>query len=83
MFRIALVAIAVIVVAIVSAVPASSAPSSPKACPTPPGLPTQWAPQITNRYLPLTPGTTWTYKGKLDGRPATDVFPHVAQPIRG
>ena len=74
MFRMSLAPVAAIVVAIVSAVPASSAPSSQKACPTPPDLPTQWAPQITNRYLPLTPGTTWTYKGKLDGKPATDVF---------
>jgi hypothetical protein len=30
--------------------------------------------QIDNPYLPLKPGTTLTYKGKLDGQPATDVF---------
>ena len=49
---------------------ASSAPS----CPRPPKLPASFVPQVTNRYLPLTPGTTLTYKGKLDGQPATDVF---------
>src|SRR2546430_14187079 len=29
--------------------------------------------QIDNPYLPLTPGTTLTYKGKLDGESARDV----------
>jgi hypothetical protein len=47
-----------------------SAPS----CPKPPALPATFVGQIDNPYLPLKPGTTLTYKGKLDGEPATDVF---------
>jgi hypothetical protein len=49
--------------------PASSAPS----CPRPPALPATFAGQVDHPYLPLTPGTTLTYKGKLDGQSATDV----------
>ena len=52
------------------AAPALSAPS----CPKPPALPETFVSQIDNPYLPLKPGTTLTYKGKLDGQPATDVF---------
>jgi hypothetical protein len=37
-------------------------------------LPSQWAPQIDNPYLPLSPGTTLTYRGKVDGKNVTDVF---------
>jgi hypothetical protein len=66
----ALVAVAAIMAALVNATPALSAPS----CPKPPGLPETFVGQIGNPYLPLTPGTTLTYKGKLDGEPATDVF---------
>jgi hypothetical protein len=50
--------------------PARSAPS----CPKPPKLPGEFVDQVTNRYFPLQPGTTLTYKGKLDGKSATDVF---------
>ena len=75
MFRMALGAVAVIAAAVVAAVPASSAPpGSTKSCPKPPALPTQWASQIDNPYLPLTPGTTLTYRGKVDGKNVTDVF---------
>jgi hypothetical protein len=49
---------------------AASAPS----CPKPPPLPDQFVAGIDNPYLPLTPGKTWVYKGKLDGDSATDVF---------
>jgi hypothetical protein len=63
-------ALAVIAAALLPTSTASSAPS----CPRPPKLPESFVPQVTNRYLPLTPGTTLTYKGKLDGQPATDVF---------
>jgi hypothetical protein len=60
----------VIASALMVAAPALSAPS----CPKPPNLPETFVGQIDNPYLPLTPGTTLTYKGKLDGQPATDVF---------
>jgi hypothetical protein len=60
----------VAVVAIVHAVPASSAPS----CPKPSALPGHFVGEVTNAYLPLKPGTTLSYKGKLDGKSATDVF---------
>jgi hypothetical protein len=63
-------AVAVIVAALVPATPASSAPS----CPRPPKLPADFVGQVDNPYLPLTPGTTLTYRGKLDGKSATDVF---------
>jgi hypothetical protein len=72
MFRMALGAVAVIAAALVSAVPTSAA--APASCPKPPPLPDSFVGQVTNRYLPLTPGTTLTYKGKLDGQPAVDVF---------
>jgi hypothetical protein len=52
--------------------PASSAPRP--SCPTPPDLPAAFDAQVTNPYLPLKPGTTLKYKGKLDGGSATDVF---------
>ena len=74
MFRVALGAVAAVAAAIVFAVPASSDPPGSQSCPKPPALPDEWASQISNRYLPLTPGTVFTYKGKLDGKPATDVF---------
>jgi hypothetical protein len=50
--------------------PARGAPS----CPKPPALPGSFVGQIDNPYLPLAPGTTLRYKGKLDGESATDVF---------
>jgi hypothetical protein len=53
--------------------PGATAASAPS-CPKPPALPDQFVAQIDNPYLPLKPGTTWTYKGKLDGESATDVF---------
>jgi hypothetical protein len=67
---IAMAPVAAVVLALVLAPPAVSAPS----CPNPPTLPAAFAGQIDNPYLPLTPGTTLTYKGKLDGQSATDVF---------
>jgi hypothetical protein len=75
-FRMALGAVVLIAAAILAAVPASGAPSSQPPCPRPPALPApdQFVSQISNRYLPLTVGTTWTYKGKPDGKSATDVF---------
>jgi hypothetical protein len=61
------------VAAIVAVIVPTSADSAPS-CPRPPKLPAEFVGQITNPYLPLTPGTTLTYKGKLDGESATDVF---------
>ena len=66
----ALVALSAIAAAVVHAAPASKAPS----CPKPPALPADFVTRVDNPYLPLTPGTTLTYRGKLDGKPATDVF---------
>jgi hypothetical protein len=74
MFRVALGAVAVIAVTVVATVPASSAPPVSQSCPKPPALPSQWASQIDNPYLPLSPGTTLTYRGKVDGKNVTDVF---------
>jgi hypothetical protein len=33
-----------------------------------------WAPEITNPWLPLVPGTTLTYKGMKDGQPTVDTY---------
>jgi hypothetical protein len=72
--RVAAAATAAVLALVASAVVvlsprAASAPS----CPRPPALPGTFVGQIDNPYLPLQPGTTLTYKGKLDGQPATDV----------
>jgi hypothetical protein len=65
-----LVAVSAFATALALSGPARSAPS----CPKPPKLPGEFVGQVTNRYFPLQPGTTLTYKGKLDGKSATDVF---------
>lgn len=70
MRRTAVIVVSALVAAFVPAAAASSAPS----CPKPPALPDQFVAQIDNPYLPLKPGRTWIYKGKLDGEAATDVF---------
>jgi hypothetical protein len=82
MLRMALGAVAVIAAALVFAVPASAASTS---CPKPPPLPEEFVGQIDNPYLPLTPGTTLTYRGKLDGISAVDVFAvtHDTKVIQG
>jgi hypothetical protein len=67
-------AIVALVPAVIGNVLSAGAASSAFSCPRPPALPDQFVAQINNPYLPLTPGTTWTYKGKLDGEAATDVF---------
>jgi hypothetical protein len=74
MLRAALGAVTVIAVTVVATVPASSAPPGSQSCPKPPALPNQWASQIDNPYLPLSPGTTLTYRGNVDGKNVTDVF---------
>jgi hypothetical protein len=70
MHRIAVASAAALAALCAMAAPVWSAPS----CPKPPALPANFVGQIDNPYLPLTPGTTLTYKGKLDGEPATDLF---------
>jgi hypothetical protein len=70
MFRTVLAAVAATAAMLVPAAPAFSAPS----CPRPPALPDDFASRIDNPYFPLAPGTTLTYKGKLDGEPAVDIF---------
>jgi hypothetical protein len=67
--RIVVAAVAAATAALVLAAPAVSAPS----CPKPPRLPGAFVGQIDNPYLPLQPGTTLSYRGKLDGKSATDV----------
>jgi hypothetical protein len=60
-------------VALMLAAPASS--GAAQSCPKPPRLPDAdtFVGQVDNPYLPLKPGTTWTYSGKLDGESAKDV----------
>jgi hypothetical protein len=72
MYRIATAAAIGLGAALALTAPASSAPSP--SCPRPSDLPASFAARVDNPYLPLTPGATFTYKGKLDGQSATDVF---------
>jgi hypothetical protein len=78
---VALVAVGVVAASIADGEPTARA----RSCPKPPPLPSTFVARIDNAYLPLTPGTTWTYKGKLDGTPATDVFTvtHATKQILG
>jgi hypothetical protein len=69
MHRMLVAGVAAITGSLVLAAPALSAPS----CPKPSALPEAFVSQIDNPYLPLKPGTTLTYRGKLDGKSATDV----------
>jgi hypothetical protein len=70
------IAAAALAAALAATLVAPASSSAASSCPKPPKLPAvdQFVGQIDNRYLPLTPGTTFTYKGKLDGEPAKDVF---------
>jgi hypothetical protein len=70
MAAIATTVVAVAAIAAAVAAPPSSAPS----CPRPATLPTSFVGVIDNPYFPLKPGTTLSYRGKLDGKSATDVF---------
>jgi hypothetical protein len=40
--------------------------------------PTDYVAVIDNPWFPLSPGTTWTYRGTKDGEPAVDVFTATA-----
>jgi hypothetical protein len=42
-------------------------------CPRPPALPKTFVTRVDNPYFPLRPGTTFTYRGTVDGEPAKDV----------
>jgi hypothetical protein len=53
---------ALVLLALVAAAPASA---------TPP--PTSFVRHVTNPWFPLTPGTTYVYKGVKDGKPTRDV----------
>lgn len=64
---------AAVILATAVLVPAAFASSAPS-CPNPPALPDQFVATVDNPYFPLTPGTSFTYKGKLEGDPATDVL---------
>jgi hypothetical protein len=70
MAAIATTVVAVAAIAAAVAAPPSNAPS----CPRPAALPTSFVGVIDNPYFPLKPGTTLSYRGKLDGKSATDVF---------
>src|SRR5206468_8590250 len=69
-----LAAAVVLSVAVAMAMGDDKSSSSSQSCPKPPALPGAFASAVDNAYFPLTPGTTLRYKGKVDGRPATDVF---------
>ena len=70
--------VVVLTAAALAAAPGFSA-STAQSCPKPPALPTAWASRVDHPYLPLTPGTTWTYRGKLEGVSSTDVFTVTSQ----
>ena len=65
--RVALAAAATLVVA--APAPATSA----RTCPRPPALPTTFVRRVDNEYFPLRPGTTFTYRGREDGKSAMDL----------
>jgi hypothetical protein len=48
-------------------------PLAVRSCSRPPGLPKVFARRVDNEYFPLRPGTTFTYRGREDGKPAKDV----------
>src|SRR4051812_36377217 len=70
MNRITVGVVTALAAALVLAAPASGAPT----CPKPSALPANFGGPIDNPYLPLSPGTTLSYRGKVDGKSATDVF---------
>ena len=56
-----------------------------RSCSRPPGLPKVFARRVDNEYFPLRPGTTFTYRGRADGKPVKDVVTVTrrAKTIRG
>ena len=59
---------------VVVVAPAAPGPAARAlACPRPPTLPKAFVPGVDNAYFPLRPGTTFTYRGREDGKPAKDV----------
>jgi hypothetical protein len=63
-------AAAIAATTITFAIPASGA----ETCPDPASLPSSFVSAVDHPYMPLTPGTTFVYKGKLDRVAAKDVF---------
>ena len=49
---------------------AATGPAVPPPPPLPP--PSDFVSQVDNRYFPLEPGTTFLYRGKVDGKDAED-----------
>jgi hypothetical protein len=47
--------------------------TQPTRCPRPPALPKTFVDRVDNAYFPLRLGTTFTYRGTVDGKPARDV----------
>jgi hypothetical protein len=73
MKRMASAVVVVIAVTLALASPASS--SSVPPCSNPPKLdPATFGGAVVNPYFPLIPGTTYRYKGEVDGERAVDVF---------
>jgi hypothetical protein len=70
----AVIPIATAAVALIAATLAPGPADGASSCPRPPKLAAAFVGEINNPYLPLVPGTTLTYKGKVDGKSATDVF---------
>jgi hypothetical protein len=54
--------------------PAGSTTSGLVAALPPQPSPDDWAPEITNPWLPFVPGTTLTYTGMKDGQPTVDTY---------
>jgi hypothetical protein len=75
MNRIALVVVAALATTLtVAALGAAEPVATARSCLRPPAaLPKTFVRHVDNLYFPLRPGTTFTYRGKLDGKPATDV----------
>jgi hypothetical protein len=74
MNRVTLGAATAIATALVAVAPVEpGAAGRARACPRPPALPKVFARRVDNAYFPLLRGTTFTYRGKEDGKPAKDV----------
>src|SRR5690242_8816770 len=58
----------------------SNAPAPPPAI-----NPANFVPQVTNKFFPLRPGTTFVYIGETDGQPTRDVMEvtHATKQVMG
>jgi hypothetical protein len=74
MNRVALGAATAIATTLVVVAPAGpGAATHARSCARPPELPKVFAWRVDNQYFPLRPGTTFTYRGREDGKAAKDV----------